>query len=63
MQALGACLITRTFKATLAQALNVEAYLTPINLELDKKADQTAVRLCFGPLYYMLTQNRSTHLR
>ena len=38
-QALGACLIIRAFKATLAQALKVEAYLTPICFELDKKAD------------------------
>ena len=57
VQALRAHIITRAFKATSAQAL------TPIGLELDKKADQTAARLCFELLYYMLTQNWSVHLR
>lgn len=36
-QAVGAHLITGAFNATSGQALNIEAYLTPINLELDKK--------------------------
>ena len=62
-QALRACLITRAFKATSAQALMVEAYLIPIGFELDKKTDQTAARLCSGPLYYTLIQSRSTHPR
>ena len=62
-QALGARLITGAFKATSVQALNVEAYLTPIGFELDKKVDQTAACLCSGPLYQTLTQNRSTHPR
>ena len=62
-QALEARLITGAFKATSAQALNVEAYLTPIGLELDKKADQTAARLCSGPLHHTLTQSRSAHPR
>ncbi len=61
MQALGARLITGVYKATSAQALNVEAYLTPIGLELDKRTDQTAARLCSGPLYRTLTQSRCTH--
>lgn len=38
VQALGAHLITRVIKATLAQVLNVEAYLTLISFDLDKKA-------------------------
>lgn len=39
-------LITGAFKATLAQAWNVEAYLlTPVSLELDIKTDETAARL------------------
>ena len=42
----------RAFKATSAQALNIEAHLTPINLELDKKMIHTAARLFFGPLSY-----------
>lgn len=56
VQALGARLITRVFRATSVQALNIEAYLTPIGLELDRKTDQTAARLCSGPLYHTLTQ-------
>lgn len=63
VQALGARLITGAFKATSAQALNVEAYLTPIGLELDKKAHQTAARLHSGSLYSTITQGRSTHPR
>lgn len=38
-QALRICQITIAFKAISMQALNVEAYLTPIGFELDKKAD------------------------
>ncbi len=45
------------------QALNIEKYLTPISLELDKKTDQTIACLYFGPLYYILTQGRSTNPR
>ena len=63
VQALGARLITGAFRATSTQALNIEAYLTPIGLELDRKTDQTAARLCSGPLYHTLTQGRSTHPR
>ncbi len=63
VQALGTRLITGAFKATSAQALNVEAYLTPIGLELDKRTYQTAAHLCSGPLYRMLTKSRSTHPR
>ncbi len=55
MQALGTRLIIGDYKATSAQALNVEAYLTPIGLELDKKTDQTTARLCSRPLYHTLT--------
>ncbi len=62
-QAMGARLITEVFKATSAQALNIEAYLTPIDLELDKKIIQTAARLFSGPLYHTLTQGRSTHVK
>ena len=60
-QAVEAYLITGAFKATSAQALNVEAYLTPIDLELDKKADQIVARLYSGPLYHTLIQSRSTY--
>lgn len=54
VQFLGTCLITGAFKAISVQALNVEAYLTPINFELDKKADQIATRLCFRLFYHTL---------
>ncbi len=60
---MGARLITRAFKATSAQALNIEAYLTPIDLELDKKIIQTAACLFSGPLYHTLTQGRSTYVK
>lgn len=50
-------------RATSTQALNIEAYLTPMGLELDKRTDQTAARLCSGPLYSILTQGRSVHPR
>lgn len=63
LQALGARLITGAFRATSTQALNIEAYLTPIGFELDRKTDQTAARLCSRPLYHTLTQGRSTHPR
>ena len=39
--------MTRAFKATYVQALNIEAYLTYIGFKLDKKVDQTATCLCF----------------
>ena len=41
----------------------MEAYLTPIGFELNKKADQTITHLYSGPLYHTLTQSRSTHPR
>ena len=44
-------------------AFNIEAYLTLIGLELDRKTDQTAACLCSGPLYCTLTQSRSIYLR
>ena len=56
-------LLTGAFKATSTQALNIETYLTPIKLELDKKFHQTAARLHSGSLYSDITQGRSTHLR
>ncbi len=63
VQATGARLITGAFKATSAQALNIEAHLTPIDLELDKKTIQTAARLFSGSLYHKLTQGRSRHVK
>lgn len=63
VQALEARLITGAFKATSTQALNFEAHLTPIGLELDKKAHQTAARLYSGCFYSTITQGRSTHPR
>ncbi len=62
-QATGARLITGVFKATSAPALNIEAHLTPIDLELDKKTIQTAARLFSGPFYHTLTQGRSTNVK
>ena len=50
VQALGARLITGTFKPISAQASNVEAYLTLIGLELDKRTDQAAARIFSGSL-------------
>ncbi len=61
-QATGARIITRKFKSTAAKALNIEAHLTSIDLELDKKTIQTVARLFSGPLYHTLTQGRSTHV-
>ena len=63
VQALGARLITGAFKATSTQTLNIETYLTPIKLELDKKVHQTAARLHSGTFYSTITQGRSTHPR
>lgn len=37
VQALGACLITRAFKVTSTQALNIKVYLTSFGLELDRR--------------------------
>ena len=62
-QAMGARLITGAFRATSAPSLNIEAYLTPIGLEIDKRTYQAAACPCSGPLYHTLTQSRSTHLR
>ncbi len=62
-QATGGRLIAGAFKATSAQALKIEAHLTPIDLELHKKIFQTAACLLSGPLYYTLTQGRSTHVK
>ncbi len=62
-QATGARLITGAFKATSAQALNIEAHSTSIDLELDIKTIQTAARLLSGLLYHTLTQGRSTHVK
>ena len=61
VQALETRLITKVFKKTSTQALNIEAYLTLIGLELDKKVHQTAVCLHSGSFYSTITQNRSTH--
>lgn len=63
IQALGISLITKAFRATSMQALNIKAYLTAIGLELDKKTNQTATHLCSGLLYHTLTQGRSLHLK
>lgn len=63
IQVLGARLITREFRATSMQVLNIEAYLTPIALGLDWKTDQIAARLYSRPLYQMLTQRRSIYFR
>ncbi len=63
VQAFAACLITGVYKATSAQVLNVEAYLIPIGLELDKRINQTAARLCSGHLYLPLTPRWSTNSR
>lgn len=51
VQALEIRLITKIFRITSVQALNVEAYLTSIGFKLDKKADQIATCLYFGLLY------------
>lgn len=51
------------FKVTSFQALNVEAHLTPITLELDKKTVQTAACFFSGPLYQIVTQSRSKCVR
>ncbi len=59
----GACLITEVFKVTSAQALNIEAHLTSIDLELDKETIQTAARLFFGSLYHTLTEGQSTQVK
>ena len=63
VQARGAWLITGAFKATSTQTLNVEACLTPIRLELDKKVYQIAVCLHLGSLYSIIIQGKSTHPR
>ena len=66
VQALGARVITIAFKAIYVLSvpvLNIDAYLILIGLELDKKTDQIATRLCSGPLYLTITQNRSVHPR
>ncbi len=63
VQALGANSIHGEYKAISAEALNVEEYLTTIGLELDKRPDQTAIRLCSRLLYRTLTQSRSTNTR
>lgn len=55
VQALEAQLITKAFKATLVQSLNIETYLTPIELELDKKVHQIAVCLYSGSFYSTIT--------
>lgn len=39
IQVLRAYLIIKVFKATLMQVLNIKAYLTSINLELNKITD------------------------
>lgn len=51
VQIKGAHIITRAFIVTFVQVLNIETYLTPITLELDKKADQIAAWLYLGPIY------------
>lgn len=49
---MGARLITGAFKATSAQALNIEAHLTHIGLELGKKTDQQ--QLAYTPGLYII---------
>lgn len=66
VQASEARLTTEAFKATSAQALKIEAYLTFIHLEPAKKTVQTVqtvARLFSGPLYHTLTQSLSAHVK
>lgn len=63
VQSLGARLITKAFKATSTQVLNIQTYLTPIGLVIDKKVHQTAARLHSGSLYSIITEGRSTQPR
>lgn len=63
VQALGACVISEVFKITSVQVLNINVYFTSIEMELDKKADQTATWLYLGLFYSTITQNKSVHLR
>ncbi len=62
-QATEARLITGAFTEISAQALNIEAHLTPIDLELNLITIKTAARLFSGPFYHILTQGRSTYVK
>lgn len=61
IQALGAHVIIKAFKAISIQVLNLEAYFFSIRLKLDKKTDQTVTQLCLNLLYSIITQNRSVY--
>lgn len=60
---MGARLLGGEFKENLTQALNFEAYLTHIDLELHETMDHAEAAFHSGPLYHTLTESRSTHSR
>ena len=51
LQKRAACLIGGAFKTSSAEALNVELYLPPIRIQMDRIAQETALRLRTGPMY------------
>ncbi len=58
--ATGTRLIIEAFKASSVHVLKIEAYLTPIDQELDKKTIQTSARFFSRFLYHSLTHGQST---
>ena len=51
LQKRAACLIGGAFKTSSAEALNVEMYLPPIGIQMDRMAQETALRLRTGPMH------------
>jgi hypothetical protein len=45
IQKRAAILINRAFRATAAEALNIELHLLPVKLLLEQRAEETAIRL------------------
>ncbi|KAJ5598905.1 reverse transcriptase [Penicillium lagena] len=51
LQKRAVCLIGGAFKTSSAEALNVEMYLPPIGIQMDRIAQETALRLRTGPMH------------
>src|SRR3981081_4184939 len=49
IQKRAAIIISGAFRATAAEALDIELYLLPIKMQLEARAEETALRIVTGP--------------
>ncbi len=51
-------IISRVFRTSLGEALDIELFLRPVNLQLDKFLHHVFLRIVTGPTYKYMTQCR-----